>query len=196
MRCGCSSPSCTVVFCAADIDGPLHTACTALSTCTPSCRSALQCDHFHKSTSECQRSYSTSSPVSTGMGDRLQAGKPPRNVNAGRLVSGQVHRGKRKASVLCLSVCLSACLFHVCLSRIEAATAVPRPRPRWAYVSVKCSETSETTHWRRKCDYEKYRNFRTLVLIRLAITGHADDRGVHWTSALDLGRCRNKYDRG
>ena len=25
----CSSPSCTVVLCAADIDGPLHTACTA-----------------------------------------------------------------------------------------------------------------------------------------------------------------------
>ena len=29
LRCGCSSPSCTVVLCAADIDGPLHTACTA-----------------------------------------------------------------------------------------------------------------------------------------------------------------------
>ena len=114
LRCGCSSPSCTVVFCAANIDGPLLTACTALSTCTPSCRSALQCDHFHKSTSECQRSYSTSSPVSTGMGDRLQAGKPPRNVNAGRLVSGQVYRGKRKASVLCLSVCLPVCSTSVC----------------------------------------------------------------------------------
>jgi len=25
LRCGCSSPSCTVVLCAADIDGPLHT---------------------------------------------------------------------------------------------------------------------------------------------------------------------------
>ena len=29
LRCGCSSPSCTVALCAADIDGPLHTACTA-----------------------------------------------------------------------------------------------------------------------------------------------------------------------
>ena len=29
LRCGCSSPSCTVVLCAADVDGPLHTACTA-----------------------------------------------------------------------------------------------------------------------------------------------------------------------
>ena len=29
LRCGCSSPSCTVVLCAADIDGPLRTACTA-----------------------------------------------------------------------------------------------------------------------------------------------------------------------
>jgi len=29
LRCGCSSPSCTVVPCAADIDGPLRTACTA-----------------------------------------------------------------------------------------------------------------------------------------------------------------------
>jgi len=29
LRCGCSSPSYTVVLCAADIDGPLHTACTA-----------------------------------------------------------------------------------------------------------------------------------------------------------------------
>ena len=27
LRCGCTSPSCTVVLCAADIDGPLHTAC-------------------------------------------------------------------------------------------------------------------------------------------------------------------------
>jgi len=29
LRCGCSSPSCTVVPCAADFDGLLHTACTA-----------------------------------------------------------------------------------------------------------------------------------------------------------------------
>ena len=29
LRCGCSSPSCTVVLCATDIDGPFHTACTA-----------------------------------------------------------------------------------------------------------------------------------------------------------------------
>ena len=29
LRCGCSSPSFTVVLCVADIDGPLHTACTA-----------------------------------------------------------------------------------------------------------------------------------------------------------------------
>jgi len=29
LRCGCSSPSCTVVLCAADVDGPLRTACTA-----------------------------------------------------------------------------------------------------------------------------------------------------------------------
>ena len=29
LRCGCSSPSCTVVLCAADIGEPLHTACTA-----------------------------------------------------------------------------------------------------------------------------------------------------------------------
>ena len=29
LRRGCSSPSCTVVLCAADMDGPLHTACTA-----------------------------------------------------------------------------------------------------------------------------------------------------------------------
>jgi len=29
LRCGCSRPSRTVVHCAADIDGPLHTACTA-----------------------------------------------------------------------------------------------------------------------------------------------------------------------
>ena len=29
LGCGCSSASCTVVLCAADIDGPLHTACTA-----------------------------------------------------------------------------------------------------------------------------------------------------------------------
>jgi len=28
-RCGCSGPSCAVVLCAADIDEPLHTACTA-----------------------------------------------------------------------------------------------------------------------------------------------------------------------
>jgi len=27
LRCGCSSPSCTVVLCAADVDGPLQTAC-------------------------------------------------------------------------------------------------------------------------------------------------------------------------
>ena len=26
LRCGCSSPSCTVVLCAADVGGPLHTA--------------------------------------------------------------------------------------------------------------------------------------------------------------------------
>ena len=42
LRCRCSSPSCTVLPCAADIDGPLHTACTApadrrgTSTCTVS----------------------------------------------------------------------------------------------------------------------------------------------------------------
>ena len=29
LRGGCSSPSCTVVHCAADIDGSLHAACTA-----------------------------------------------------------------------------------------------------------------------------------------------------------------------
>jgi len=29
LRCGCSSLPCTVVLCAADIDGPLRTACTA-----------------------------------------------------------------------------------------------------------------------------------------------------------------------
>jgi len=29
LRCGCSSPSCTVVLCAADIGESLHTACTA-----------------------------------------------------------------------------------------------------------------------------------------------------------------------
>ena len=29
LRCGCSSASCIVVICAADIGGPLHTACTA-----------------------------------------------------------------------------------------------------------------------------------------------------------------------
>jgi len=29
LRRGCSSPSCTVVLCVADIDGPLHTASTA-----------------------------------------------------------------------------------------------------------------------------------------------------------------------
>jgi len=29
LQCGCSSPSCTVVVCAADIDGPLRTACIA-----------------------------------------------------------------------------------------------------------------------------------------------------------------------
>jgi len=29
LRCGSSSPSCTVVLCAADIGGPLRTACTA-----------------------------------------------------------------------------------------------------------------------------------------------------------------------
>jgi len=29
-----------------------------------------------------QRSYSTEGPVSTGMGDRLQAGKPPRFVTS------------------------------------------------------------------------------------------------------------------
>ena len=29
LRCGCSSPPCTVVLCAAGVDGPLHTACTA-----------------------------------------------------------------------------------------------------------------------------------------------------------------------
>ena len=28
LRCGCSSPSCTVVLCAADVDGLLHAACT------------------------------------------------------------------------------------------------------------------------------------------------------------------------
>ena len=29
LKCGCSVPSCTVVPCAADIDGPWNTACTA-----------------------------------------------------------------------------------------------------------------------------------------------------------------------
>jgi len=32
LRCGCSSPSCSVVLCAADIDGPLHTACRVYVT--------------------------------------------------------------------------------------------------------------------------------------------------------------------
>ena len=41
LRCGCSSPSCTVVLCAADIDGPLHTACTAPTEERPA--SGLQC---------------------------------------------------------------------------------------------------------------------------------------------------------
>ena len=35
LRCGRSSPSCTVVLCAADVDGPLHTACTALAEKRP-----------------------------------------------------------------------------------------------------------------------------------------------------------------
>jgi len=36
-----------------------------------------------------QRSYSTPGPVSTGMGDRLRAGKPPRFVtsHSGQLIS-------------------------------------------------------------------------------------------------------------
>jgi len=40
LRCGCSSPSCrpTVVLCAADIDGPLHTACTAPAEERPASR--------------------------------------------------------------------------------------------------------------------------------------------------------------
>jgi len=44
VRCGCSSPSCTVVLCAADIDGPLCTACTAPTEERPA--SAALCYEF------------------------------------------------------------------------------------------------------------------------------------------------------
>jgi len=44
LRCGCNSPSCTVVVCAADIDGPMHAACTAPAEERPA-SAARRCDY-------------------------------------------------------------------------------------------------------------------------------------------------------
>jgi len=43
VRCGCSSPSCTVVPCATDIGGPLHTACTAPAEELPANAASVRC---------------------------------------------------------------------------------------------------------------------------------------------------------
>jgi len=53
LRCGCSNLWCTVVLCAAYIDGPLHTACTVPAEECPTTESAQSvpvCGQFYYAT--------------------------------------------------------------------------------------------------------------------------------------------------